>query len=167
MNRRSMMRISALLLLAITAGTTPAMASDEPQAMPSAPGAPIVGSWFETTTVPGIPPFAGLLTFERGGTLVASYQGNVDARAAFTAAHGRWVHEGGRAYSTTAVQLVSDLSGNLLFLNKLRQRIVLSQSGDSYSSVVRAEFSDPVTGAVIFAAQGTTEARRIDAEPLP
>jgi hypothetical protein len=168
MNRRSMMRLPALVLLALTSATTTALASDEPGAPPSPPGAPIVGSWHETTTIPGgPPPFAGLLTFERGGTLLASYQGNVNATTAFTAAHGHWVHQGGRTYTTTARQLVSDLNGNLLFLNTLRQRIVLGRSGDAYSATVTAEFSDPVTGVVFFVGKGTTEARRIDADPVP
>lgn len=168
MNRRSMMRIPILVLLAITARSTPGLASDEPGALPSPPGAPLVGSWYETTTIPGgPPPFAGLLTFERGGTLLASYQGMVGANTIFTSAHGRWAQEGRHAYVTTAVQIVSGPGGNLLFLNTLRQRIVLSESGDSYSATVRAEFSDPVTGFVFFVGQGTTEARRIDVEPMP
>lgn len=167
MNLRSMMRISVLVVVAITSATTIGMASDEPRALPSVPGARIVGSWYETTTIPGgPPPFAGLLTFNRGGTLLASYQGSVNTAGVYTAAHGQWAHEGGRTYVTTTLQIVSDQSGNLLFFNTLRQRIVLSRSGDSYTSTVRAEFSDPVTGAVFFVGEGTTEARRISAEPV-
>src|SRR5688500_9579239 len=148
MNRRSIMRIPILVLLVITARATPGLASDEPRSLPSPAGAPIVGSWYETTTIPGgPPPFAALLTFERGGTLVASHQGMVNGTTVFTAAHGQWVHERGRTFVTTALQVVSDLSGNLLFLNKLQQRIVLGESRDSYTATVRAEFSDPVTGA--------------------
>lgn len=168
MTRRSMLRLPALVVLVITSATTTGVASDEPRARASDPGAPMVGSWYETTTIPGgPPPFAALLTFERGRTLLASYQGMVHPTTVFTSAHGQWAHERGRTYVTTAMQIVSDQGGNLLFFNTLRQRIVLSRSGDSYTSTVRAEFSDPVTGVVFFVGEGTTEARRINAVPVP
>src|SRR5688572_30389842 len=82
-----------------------------------------------------------------GGALVSSYQGSVitggPLPSSYTASHGQWVHDGGRRYSTTSNQLVSDLAGNLLFVNKLRQQITLSRSNDTYRSVVKAEFYDP------------------------
>ena len=131
----------------------------------------IVGSWVEMTTVTGgPPPFAGLLTFGADGTLVTSYQGSVTTsgpfQASFTPGQGEWIREGGRTYSTTAVQVVSGLDGSLWFTNTLRQRITLSRAKDTYRSVVRAEFRDPA-GNLVFAMEGTTEGRRIHVDPLP
>jgi hypothetical protein len=160
-----MRRTTALALVVMLLPTTTAVAREQPNAPPSVT-APIVGSWFETTTIPGgPPPFAGLLTFGRGATLQASYQGMVRPTTVFTSAHGQWVPEGGRTYRTAAMQVVSDQAGNLLFFVTLRQRILLSRSGDSYTSTVRAEFSDPTTGVVFFVGEGTTQGRRISAAP--
>lgn len=166
MTLRSMYRMIPLALLTILVATPPVTASDDPHDLSSVGTVPIVGSWLETTTIPGgPPPFAGLLTFGRGGTLQASYQGMVRPTTVFTPAHGQWAREGRRTYVTTAMQVVSDQAGNLLFFTTLRQRIVLSHSGDSYTSTVRAEFSDPATGVVFFVGEGTTEARRINPAP--
>jgi hypothetical protein len=68
--------------------------------------------------------------------------------------------------SATAVGLVSSFDGRLLFVITINQRITLNQSRDAYKSVMRAEFRDP-SGNPVFALEGTTEARRIDVEPLP
>jgi hypothetical protein len=130
----------------------------------------LAGAWSETTTVAGGPTFQGVLTFEPRGGLIASYQGNVTtsgpAPIAFTAAHGQWVHEGGRTFSTTALQLVSGFDGQLVFVNKLRQRITVNRAGTRFTSVVRAEFYDPI-GTLLFVSEGTTEGRRIGVDALP
>jgi hypothetical protein len=159
--------VAFLLLVSVTAvgGATDSQGDDSLRS-----GEPILGSWVETTTIPGGPSFSGLVTFDGAGTLVSSYQGNVNTAGplatAFTAGHGRWVREGARSYSTTAIQLVSDLAGNLLFVNKLRQRITLNRSKDRYRSEVRAEFHDPA-GTLLFVSEGTTEGMRVPIEPLP
>ena len=168
---RSTAQALGMALLLLGASTAPALGNDERQAASLERGpATIAGSWFETTTIPGgPPPFAGLVTFDRTGTMVSSYQGNVNSGpnpTAWTASHGQWVHEGKRTYSTTSLQLVSDFSDNLRFVNKLRQRITLSRSGNTYTSVVRAEFYDPA-GTLLFAVDATTEGQRIGVEPLP
>ena len=130
----------------------------------------LVGSWSETTTLLGGPSFEGLITFDAAGGMVSSYQGSVTtngpAPASFTAAHGRWVLERGRTFSTTSLQLMSGFDGQLVFVNKLRQRITLNRAGDAYKSVVRAEFYDPL-GTLLLVFEGTTEGRRIGIERLP
>jgi hypothetical protein len=168
MNRRSLVRVTAVALLLVSRAA-PALAGDERQ-LEAGPGAILItGSWMETTSIPGGPSFAGLVTFTTAGTLLASYQGSVNAgppSSVFTAAHGQWLHEEGRTYSTTALQVVSDFNGALRFFNKLTQRITVSRSGQTYRSVVRAQFYDPA-GNLLFTSEGTTEGRRVTVEPLP
>jgi hypothetical protein len=169
MNRRSLVRASAIALL-LASRTAPVLAGDERQLGAWEPGAALIqGSWSETTSIPNGPTFAGLLTFTASGTVMGSYQGSVNAgppSSVFTASHGQWVYEGNRTYSTTALQVVSDFSGALRFVNKLTQRITVSRSGQTYRSVVRAQFYDPA-GNLFFTSEGTTEGRRINVEPLP
>jgi hypothetical protein len=173
MKSQSIVRGSAIAFLVLVSLTTVGRASQESQVDASLRNAEaiqaIVGSWAETTSVGGGPVFSGLVTFGGGGVLVSSYQGSVitgaPLPASYTPSHGQWVHEGGRTYSTTSLQLVSDLAGNLLFVNTLRQRITLNKSKDRYRSVVSAEFHDPA-GNLVFAFEGTTEGRRIPVEPL-
>jgi hypothetical protein len=160
---------SVIVFLVCVSLTAVAEARQGREGEPFRGGEGIVGSWLETTTVTGGPIFNGLVTFNADGTLVSSYQGNVNTGGplptSFTASHGQWVHDGGRTYSTTSVQLVSDFFGNLLFVNTLRQRITISKSRDRYRSVVRAEFQDPA-GHLLFASEGSTEGLRVHVKPL-
>jgi hypothetical protein len=170
MNSRSLVRATAVpLLLLLTSPGAPALAGDDRPLGALAPGAVLIaGSWSETTSVPNGPTFAGLLTFTASGTVMGSYQGSVNAgppSSAFTASHGQWVYEGNRTYSTTALQVVSDFSGQLVWITRLRQRLTVSRSGQTYRSVVRAEFYDGA-GTLLFASDGATEGRRITVEPL-
>jgi hypothetical protein len=168
--------------LAVTA-QTPGLGSDvaEEAAAPEAgqggsPGvaarrkAAVVGSWLDTVAVAGGPTFKSLSTYAADGSWVSSDQGSVITEPpfphVFSAGHGVWVHLGGRAFSLTALQLISDLKGDLLFTNKIRQTVTLDASGDAYSAVWRSEFRDPA-GNLVFSFEGTTEGRRIKPEPLP
>ena len=146
-------------------------AGDRQQAELSQGGkAALAGSWIETTSIPGGSPFAGLQTFGADGSLVSSFQGSVilagPSAGTYSSGHGRWVHERGRTFSSTSLQLVSGFDGILLFVNTIKQRITLNESRDAYASVVRAEFTD-ASGNLLFVLEGTTTARRIDVEPLP
>ena len=134
----------------------------------------IVGSWLDTVTVTDGPTFKSLSTYTEDGSVVFNDQGSVLTEPpfprVFSAGHGVWVHQGGRTFSTTTLQLISDLKGdgvgNLLAVLKLRATITLNESGDSYSAVFKAEFNDPA-GNLIASFEGTTEGQRIKAEPLP
>jgi hypothetical protein len=169
MSKRITGRSALIAILALVSYTGDAVAMDDQREDSSRSAEAIVGSWAETTTIANGPTFSGLVTFDDGGSTVGSYQGNVNTAGplstSFTASHGRWIHEGGRTYSTTSLQLVSDLAGNLVFVNKLRQRITLNKAATTYRSVVRAEFYDPV-GNLVFASEGTTQGQRIRVEPL-
>ncbi len=129
----------------------------------------IVGSWLETVTVAGGPTFRSLLTYTDDGAMVGTDQGSVITDPSFphvfSANHGVWVHQGGRTFSATFLQLISDLNGNLLYLNKVRETVTLSKSRDAYRVVWTAKFTDPA-GNPIVSFEGTSEGRRIKAEPL-
>ena len=130
----------------------------------------LTGSWMETTTIPGGVPFAGLLTFGADGTLVSSYQGAVvlagPSAGNYSSGHGAWVHERGRTYSTTIVQLVSGFDGSLLFVNTITQFITLDESRSRYESAVEATFAD-ASGTPLFTLRGTTVGWRIGVERVP
>jgi hypothetical protein len=134
----------------------------------SKPDASIVGSWAETVTVTGGPTFKSLVTYTGDGTLVSNDQGSVVTDPSFphvfSAGHGIWVHGGTRTFTLTSLQLVSDLNGGLLFVNKIRQTVKLSRSRNTYRAVWTAEFTDPAGNAVA-SFEGTSEGRRIMAEP--
>lgn len=126
----------------------------------------IVGSWLETVNVAGGPTFKSLATFTGDGAFVSHDQGSVVTDPLFphvySAGHGVWVQEGGRAFTATFVQLISDLSGTLLYVNTVRESVTLSKSRDAYRAVWIAEFSDP-DGNPIVSFEGTSDGRRIKA----
>jgi len=129
----------------------------------------VVGSWLDTVTVAGGPTFASLSTYTEDGGWVSHDQGSVITEPpfphVFSAGHGVWVRRGRRTFSQTALQLISDLKGDLLFVNRIRQTLTLNQSGDAYSAIWTAEFTDPA-GNLIASFEGTTDGRRIKVEPL-
>lgn len=130
----------------------------------------IAGSWLDTVTVAGGPTFKSLSTFTQDGGVMFTDQGDVITEPpnphVFSAGQGVWVHQGGRTFGQTTLQLVSDLKGNLLGVLKLQATITLNQSGDAYSAVWKATFTNPA-GNPIASFQGTIEGQRIKAEPLP
>jgi hypothetical protein len=174
-NRRAWVWItSAAMVLATTMSATASQewaASQERAGETREQGRPaIVGSWAETVTPRGGLPFSVLQTYGGDGMWISSAQGNVTTGppfpAAFTAGHGQWIHREGRTFSATAISIGSSVTnGQLLVIFKIRQTVTLNRSGDAYRGVIRVEASDP-GGNLLFAFDGTNEARRIDVEPL-
>ena len=160
---------AALMVLAATIGAT--ATQDAPFGEQGRDRPDLTGSWQETVTLVGGAPFSALLTFGEAGTLLASYQGSVITGpfpfpASYSPGHGQWTRRRAGTFSTTVVQMVSDLTdGHLLFINKVRQTVTIGRSGNTYRSVTRAEFYDPA-GNLVFAFDGTTQGRRIGVEPL-
>jgi hypothetical protein len=132
--------------------------------------AAVVGSWLETVVVTGGPTFKSLATYTGDGALVTYDQGSVVTDPSFphtfSAGHGVWVHRDVRTFTATSLQLISDLEGGLLFVNKIRQTVTVSKSRETYRAVWTAEFTDPA-GNVVTSFEGTSEGRRIEDEPLP
>ena len=130
----------------------------------------VVGSWLETVTVSGGPTFKSLVTYTADGAFVSHDQGSVVTDPLFphvySASHGVWVHQGNRTFTTTFLQLISDLNGALLYVNSVRETVTLSKARDAYRVVWMAEFTDPA-GNPIASFEGTSEGQRIKARPLP
>jgi hypothetical protein len=130
----------------------------------------IAGSWLDTVTVAGGATFKSLSTFTEDGGVIFTDQGDVITEPpsphVFSAGQGVWVHQGGRTFGQTTLQLVSDLKGNLLGVFKLRATITLNESSDAYSAVWKAAFTNPA-GNLIASFEGTIEGQRIKSEPLP
>lgn len=158
---------SAMVLMTTMVGT----ASQDRAANESERATPaITGSWLETYTPAGGSPFKAVNTYGEDGVWISSAQGAVVTGppfpASFTPAQGQWTHRGGRTFSTTAVSIGSDVTdGHLLFLLKVRQTVTLNRRGTAYRSVFKTEAFDP-DGNLLFAIEGTSEARRISVEPL-
>jgi hypothetical protein len=79
----------------------------------------LVGSWKEEVTFPPeIRPdkLTGLVTFHDDGTLAAYDQGNVtlDPPSVFSPGTGAWKQLDRRRFAYTQLELISDLSGNLI-----------------------------------------------------
>jgi hypothetical protein len=134
----------------------------------------LVGSWLETVTFPPDirPPAKALSTFHADGTITISDQGSVTTsgpmQGVFTAGHGVWKHIGGRRYAYTQLELISDLTGNLVGYLKVRGILIVSRSGNKWDDGSKsfAEILD-TDGHVLFSVWVTNTAQRIHLELPP
>jgi len=129
--------------------------------------AALVGSWLETVTFPpesGRPPMQSLSSYHADRTAVCADQGNVtvntDQPLVFSSCHGVWAHLEKRKFAGTFVELISDLSGNLVGYLRVRSVVTVSQNGDEYNGNSLAEVRDP-DGNVLFAVPVVNSAHRI------
>jgi hypothetical protein len=128
----------------------------------------LVGSWLETVTFPpetGRPPLKSLVTFHGDGTMTCSDQGSVTLiePSVFTACHGAWTHLEKRDFAYTQLELVSDLSGNLIGYLKVRGIYTVSGSGHQYTGTSVAQIFD-TAGTVLFEVQVDNIGNRIVVE---
>lgn len=135
---------------------------------PASPKKAIIGAWIETVTFAGPgapPPLKSLVTFSSDGTMTVADQGNVNSAAGtvFSAGHGSWVAQGERTFSWTVVELISDLSGNLMGTLKVRGTYTVDEVGNAYEGTFKAEVN--IFGDV-FSFEGTNAGTRIQVEPL-
>jgi hypothetical protein len=128
----------------------------------------LVGSWLGTVTFPpefGRPPLKFVGTFHNDGTLVSNDQGSVTLAppTAFSTFHGVWTHLERRTFAYTGLELISDLSGNLVGYLKARGVYTVSQSGNEFSGTTHAEVLD-AEGNVLFSVDVTNTGQRIHVE---
>jgi hypothetical protein len=134
----------------------------------------LIGSWLETVTFPPEirPPIKALSTFHEDGTITISDQGSVTTAGpmpgVFTAGHGVWAHVEDRTFAYTQLELISDLSGNLVGYLKVRGTLIVSESGNEWADGSRsfAEVLD-TDGNVLFSVWVTNVAQRIRLELPP
>jgi hypothetical protein len=130
----------------------------------------LVGSWVETVTFPpesGRPQLKSLASFHDDGTMVCSDQGAVTteppAAAVFTSCHGVWTHLEQRTFAYTVLELISDLTGNLVGYLKVRGSYTVSQSGNEYTGISFAQVLD-ADGSVLYAVEVINAGQRIHVE---
>jgi len=129
------------------------------------------GSWLVTVTSNGAPPFKGLITFNNGGGLIASAQGDIllspppGVPPVATAGHGAWEKTGNRRYAFTFIQILYGSDGSYQGEAKSRHKITLNNSGNRWSGQLQFEIFD-ADGNVVFSGSGTEQATRIEVEPL-
>jgi hypothetical protein len=155
--------VLTLFLLIAGAGIATATTAENDNGTPNKKS--LVGSWVETVTFPpesGRPPLKSLVSFHDDGTMVCSDQGAVtlDPPSLFTSCHGVWTRLEQRTFAYTSIELISDLSGNLLGSLKVRGTYTISQSGNKYSGISFAEVLD-TDGNVLFSVDVVNAGQRI------
>ena len=128
----------------------------------------LVGSWLETVTFPpeaGRPPLKSLVVFHADHTTITSDQGSVtqDPPTVFSVGAGSWKHLEGRRFAYTILELISDLSGNLVGYLKVRGVYTVAESGNEYSGTSFAQVLD-TAGNVLFAVDVTNAGKRIQVD---
>ena len=128
----------------------------------------IIGSWLETVTFPEpMPAIKSLVTFGGDGSLLVGDQGAVTEETAFTPGHGSWIHEYGRTFSWTSVEIIySHADGSLIGYLKVSGRYTVDGTGSTYVGNFHADILDP-DGNVLFSVEGTNAGTRIQVEILP
>ena len=157
------MIIATALTVFLAAFGTSRPAAAQPPASKTA-----VGSWVETVTFPpeiGRPQLESLVTFHSDGTMTCSDQGAVSTTDAsvFTSCHGVWKGLHGSTLAYTQVELISDLSGNLVGHLRVRGVYTVSASGNAYEGVSFAEIT-LTDGTVVFSSEVTNAGERIQLE---
>lgn len=130
----------------------------------------IEGSWTATVTPTGADPFQALLTFDRGGGVIGSAQGDIllnpppGIAPGATAVHGAWKKSGNK-YFFTVKQIIYGADGSFQGGNKVRNSVSLKPNGNKLSGQYQFEITD-ANGNIVFSGTGTIQAVRIHVEPL-
>ena len=166
-------RVGMSLVATGAGGTAPVIAANMRQPFEGSkdsapPHTALVGSWVETVTFApdtGRPPLKSLGTYHADQTMTCSDQGNVtiEPPTVFSACHGAWTYLDKRTFAYTSVELMSDLSGNLVGYLKVRGVYTVAPSGDEYHGTSFAEVVDP-DGIVLYSVSVTNDGRRIRVE---
>ena len=157
--------ITTLALMSTIAALIVGSVNVRGEAVPVPQKKALIGSWVETVTFPpeaGRPPLKSLVTFHADETMVCSDQGSItlEPPTVFTACHGVWKHLQGHTFGYNQVELISDLSGNLLGSLKVRGVYTVSDTGNEYAGTSFAEVLD-ADGNVLFSAEVTNAGERI------
>lgn len=128
----------------------------------------IVGSWLETVTFPDPqPPLKSLVTFSEDGNMLVADQGAVTAEVVFSTGHGSWIHQRGRTFAWSQVEIIYDpTDGSLMGYLKVNGVYTVNETGNGYTGEFHAAITAP-DGTVLFTVDGTNSGNRIPLEVAP
>lgn len=168
-NRFTKIAAVAILGLIMIAGSSKLSVSGQElknessrEPMENSSGNRIVGTWQTLVTprncqtgVPVAPPFPGLLTFNRGGTLTGTSIAVGSVGGVWERTHG-WQN-----YSFAFISLRYSPTGTFIGTQKVRQIAQLGASGNDFTSTGSVEFLD-VSGNIIGAGCSTSTGTRFE-----
>ena len=151
MKTRTSKLISSSVLLAIAALTALSFASAR-AAEENPSSNPIIGGVWKTMVTPVdcvtgnplAPPFNGLFTFNKGGTM-SEYGISplvMQTPALRSPGHGTWQREGGLNYSFKFILYRYDLTGLFIGSQKITAALVLGASGNDFTTSSAIEIFD-------------------------
>ena len=133
----------------------------------------LVGAWYYTVLLGTEPPssFKGMITFSKGGGLVASAQGDIllnpppGVPPGATSGHGSWVRTANGEYLYTFRQILYNGDGSYAGVGKIRNVATLSDSGNELSGHLILDYYDS-SDQLVFTMASTFTATRIVVEPM-
>jgi hypothetical protein len=129
------------------------------------------GSWegVVTSVGGGPPPFRVLMNFTADGGFIASGDGDSSTNQSGSPQYGVWERIGGknsRTFAVTFRQLFYAPDSTSLGSARMRQTVILNESGDTWNGPFVVQIFAP-DGTLVFTGKGTATATRIQSEPLP
>ncbi len=122
----------------------------------------IEGTWLLAVTIQdGSPPFPSLVSYARGGTLVATDSG--PGPAAGNVYQGTWTKTGPDEFAFTFLGFQYNASGSLTNYIRGRETLRLEPGGLAYNGVTTIETLDTAQ-KVLATLSGTTHATRVNAQ---
>jgi len=124
------------------------------------------GTWHLQVTVrdcqtgqPLRPPFPGLITFAKGGTLTLTTAGQLPSL--FTAGLGVWRHIDDHTYSAVSEQFVFSPAGAFIQVHRLTRNIEIGNNRDEFTDTVKLQIFD-TAGNPIATGCATSTATRFE-----
>jgi hypothetical protein len=107
------------------------------------------------------------MNFTADGNFIGS--GDGDSFSGGSPQHGVWEQVGNvnsRTYAVTFLQLFYDQNSNPTGMVKVRQTVILNQTGNAWQGLAIVDIFDPA-GILVFSGSATATATRIVSDPLP
>ena len=160
-----MLKKIAVAIALVVLMVTPQLAAEESQTK-------IEGSWIGTVTAtnpPGLPSMRSLLSFTSEGIVLESRRLFVGLSPfgplMETTGHGEWIRTGKREFTVKFIFLTQQgpgSAGDSIGTDNITMRLVLDESGETYSGTFVSEIRDNADN-VMFVANGLVEGKRIRA----
>jgi hypothetical protein len=152
--------VIVVLLTLILGGATMAFVSSEGAIYAARVSPEIEGTWLATITIPDEPPpFPSLLTYARGGALIATDSGVPPALG--NVYQGTWTKIGAHKYAFTLLGFGYDETGVLTGYVRVHETLEFEPGGNAYNGVAAIEILD-INQNVIGTGTSLSHARRIN-----